>query len=49
LTNGAMRSKVRQQLHNAVRDYGSYCEDGAVWYDVDVAPDTKYASSCWWD
>jgi hypothetical protein len=27
LTNGALRSRVRQQLHSAVRDYGRWVED----------------------
>lgn len=48
LTNGAVRSKVRQQLHNAVRDYGRYWEDGD-WEDIDVFEDSKYTSSHWWD
>lgn len=48
LTNGAVRSKVRQQLHNAVRDYGSYWEDGD-WDDVDIFVDSKHITSKWWD
>lgn len=48
LTNGAVRSKVRQQLHSAVRDYGTYWEDDD-WYDVDVFVDSKHASNGWWD
>jgi hypothetical protein len=48
LTNGAVRSKVRQQLHNAIRDYGrDWDEDD--WYDVDVFVDSKHVSAGWWD
>lgn len=36
LTNGAARSKVKQQLHSAVRDYGSWVEYPAwQWYSDD--------------
>lgn len=48
LTNGAVRSKVKQKLHTAVRDYGRYWEDGD-WEDIDVFEDSKYNSSQWWD
>lgn len=48
LTSGALRSKVRQQLHNAVRDYGSYWEEGD-WDDVDIFVDSKQANTGWWD
>jgi|ERR1700741_668813 len=48
LTNGAIRSKVRQQLHQAVRDYGSWWEDDD-WYDVDIFVDSKHINSGWWD
>lgn len=48
LTNGATRSKVRQQLHSAVRDLGTYWEDDD-WYDVDIFEDSKHLSRGWWD
>jgi hypothetical protein len=47
LTNQAVRSKVKQQLHNAVRDYGYDWEDGD-WDDVDVFVDSKHQSAGWW-
>ena len=46
LTNGALRSKVRQQLHTAL-----ICQDPnepANWWDVDIHSDSKYAKSGWW-
>ncbi len=48
LTNGATRSKVRQQLHNAVRDNGNWTAY-VDWEDVDLVEDSKYSSSRWWD
>lgn len=48
LTNSAVRSKVKQQLNSAVRDYGSYWEEDD-WYDVDVFVDSKHMSAGWWD
>lgn len=58
LTNGAERSKIRTQLHNAVRDNGRWVdypllEDQETWYedweDVDIVNDSKYASRGWYD
>jgi len=48
LTNGTVRSKVKQQLNKAVRDLGAYWEDGD-WDDVDVFVDSKYVGNGWWD
>jgi len=48
LTNGTVRSKVRQQLNKAVRDLGAYWEDGD-WDDIDVFVDSKYVGNGWWD
>ena len=48
LTNGAKRSKVRQVLHNAVRNNGRWADEEA-WWDVDEHTDSKYDSSYWWD
>lgn len=47
LTNGAKRSKVRQVLHNAVRDNGRTTDEEC--WDVDTHTDSKYDSSYWWD
>lgn len=41
LTNGALRSKVRQQLHTALLD--------GDWEAVDIHADCKYAWYGWWD
>lgn len=58
LTHGAERSKIRTQLHNAVRDNGRWVDyflldDEENWFDawdeVDVHNDSKYASRGWWD
>lgn len=43
LTNGAVRSKVRQQLNKAVRDRNS------DWEDLDVFVDSKHVGNGWWD
>lgn len=48
LTHSAERGKVRTQLHNALRDFGSYWEEGD-WEEVDIHNDSKYASRGWWD
>lgn len=48
LTNSAIRSKVRTQLHNAVRDYG-HDWDEEDWYEVDIHDGGKYVSRGWWD
>ena len=48
LTNGTVRSKVRQQLNKAVRDLGANWGDGD-WDDVDVFVDSKYVGNGWWD
>ena len=48
LTNSAVRGKVKEQLNAAVRDYGSYWEDGD-WDDVDVFVDSKHAGNGWYD
>lgn len=48
LTHSAERSKIRTQLHNAVRDFGQDWEDGD-WDEVDIHNDSKYASRGWWD
>lgn len=48
LTNGAVRSKVRQKLHEAVRDHGTnWNEDD--WLDVDIFVDTKQVGNNWWN
>lgn len=49
LTSGAVRSKVRQKLHEAVRDYGASTTDLDDWYDVDVFVDSKHINKGWWD
>lgn len=58
LTNGAERSKIRTQLHNAVRDNGRWVDyflldDEETWFDawddVDIHNDSKYASRGWYD
>jgi hypothetical protein len=41
LTNGAVRSKVRQQLHEALLNKN--------WDHVDIFTDSKYDSRGWWD
>lgn len=43
LTNGTVRSKVRQQLNKAVRDRDS------DWEDLDVFVDSKHVGNGWWD
>lgn len=48
LTNSAIRSKVRTQLHNAVRDYGQDWDEDD-WYDIDINDGGKYLSRGWWD
>ncbi len=48
LTNGAVRSKVRQQLHEAVKSYGTDWDEDD-WYDVDVFVDSKHIHAGWWD
>lgn len=45
--NRAMRSKVNQQLHCAVRDYG-WTTDADEWYDVDITEKHKSYNE-WWD
>lgn len=42
LTNGAIRSKVRQQLHTALTS-------GLGWDEIDIYTDSKYDWSGWWD
>lgn len=46
LTNGSVRSKVKQQLHNAVRDNGSWIEF-PVWYSED--PENPWPDYIGWE
>ncbi len=48
LTHSAERGKIKTQLHNAVRDFGSYWEEDD-WDEIDIHNDSKYASRGWWD
>lgn len=43
----AMRGKVNQQLHSAVRDYG-WTTEADEWYDVDITEKHKSYNE-WWD
>lgn len=45
--NRAMRGKVNQQLHCAVRDFG-WTTDADEWYDVDITEKHKSYNE-WWD
>jgi hypothetical protein len=46
-TNRAARSKVKQQLHSAVRTYGSLWDEDD-WYDVDIFLEAKNVDSGWY-
>jgi hypothetical protein len=56
MTNGALRSKVSQAMHSAIRDFGKWeilpldeIEYNEDWLDVDINPTSKYDSPYWWD